>query len=84
MFYDTVIRNKYKEFWEKLKTAWVNSFGSVIDDRSLATIPIAGKHRFTHVEVKWIAESCRFLKLNPYPGQHRSALYLSKEFSAAS
>ena len=48
MFYDTVIRNKHKEFWEKLKTAWENSFGTVIDDKSLAFMPIDGEHAPSH------------------------------------
>ena len=44
MFYDTEIRNNHKELWEKLKTAWENSFDTVIDDKSLASIPFNGEH----------------------------------------
>ena len=77
MFYDTEIRNNHKEFWETLKTAWENSFDTVIDDKSLASIPIAGEHRFTDVEFKWIAQCRMFLKLKlSNPILRRSVLYL--------
>ena len=66
-----------QEFWEKLKIAWENSFGTVIDDKSLASIPIDGEHGFTHVEFKWIAQCRIFLKLKlSNPIRRRSVLYL--------
>ena len=43
MFYDPAIQEKYKALWEKLQNDWATTFGTIIDDMTLAHPPTLEK-----------------------------------------
>ena len=73
LFYDKALQEKHKKLYGKLQKAWVNNFGTVIDDNTTAHPPTLGIKGFNEDEVTWLLHTRRFLKTQPSSIQRRSS-----------
>ena len=62
MWYDTTIREKNTQAWDRLQAAWKATFHTELAAGALETWPTDGPHGFSESQSDWLASTLRHLK----------------------
>ena len=62
MWYDTAVREKNAQAWERLTAAWKATFHSELTAGALDKWPTDGPHCFSEAQSAWLTATLRYLK----------------------
>ncbi len=62
MWYDTAVREKNAQAWERLTAAWKATFHSELTAGAMEKWPTDGPHGFSEAQSTWLTSTLRYLK----------------------